>query len=107
MAMTGSAPGDSPLTFGVEEEFLLADTRSPAAAPRAAEVIADARPVLGPRVQGEFFASQLEIRTDPASTSAGLRAQLASGRQAVAAAAARHDCLLVASATALLTRHPL
>ncbi|MFD9597911.1 YbdK family carboxylate-amine ligase [Kitasatospora sp. NPDC059973] len=107
MAMTGSAPGDSPLTFGVEEEFLLADTRSRAAAPRAAEVIADVRPVLGQRVQGEFFASQLEIRTDPASTSADLRAQLAAGRQAVAAAAARHDCLLVASATALLTRHPL
>ncbi len=107
MSAPGSAGRRPPLTVGVEEEFLLVDARSRVTAPRAAEVVAATAAVLGDRVQGEFFATQLELRTDPRSTAAGIRGQLAEGRRVAAAAAAGSDCLLVASASALLTRHPL
>jgi carboxylate-amine ligase len=95
------------LQLGVEEEFLLADRDSRYSAPRAAEVIEDAARELGGRVQSEFFATQLEVRTEPHASSELLLAQLAAGRQAAARAAASAGCLLLASPTAILTRRPL
>ncbi|OKI25672.1 YbdK family carboxylate-amine ligase [Streptomyces sp. CB03911] len=95
-----------PLTLGIEEEFLLADRHSRLTAPRAEQVIADVGAALGPRVQNEFFATQVEVCTEPAATAADLRRQLVEGRQLTAAAALRADCLLVASASGILGRRP-
>jgi carboxylate-amine ligase len=95
------------LQIGIEEEFLLADSRSRYTIPRAADVVADAAAVLGDRVELEFFATQLEIRTEPHTVTADLRTQLVAGRLAAARSAARAGCLLVASPSAILTRHPL
>ncbi|MFL6113898.1 MAG: YbdK family carboxylate-amine ligase [Catenulispora sp.] len=98
---------DQVLTFGVEEEFLLADATTRYATPRAAEVLEKARVQLGEHAEHEFYATQVELTTVPCMTAEGLRATLARGRRIGAAAAAANGCLLVASASAVLTRHPL
>lgn len=98
---------DQVLSFGVEEEFLLADATTRFAAPRSAEVLEKARVQLGEHAQHEFYATQVELTTVPCMTAEGLRAALARARQIGAAAAAADGCLLVASASAVLTRHPL
>lgn len=97
------SPGPTPaatlevLQMGVEEEFLLADPASRFCVPRAADVVAEAARVLGDAVGCEFFATQLEVHTEPHRATAGLRAQLGHGRLASARAAARLGCLLIAS----------
>jgi carboxylate-amine ligase len=98
---------DQVLTFGVEEEFLLADTGTRFSAPRAADVIRKAAQELGDRVRSEFFATQLEVCTEPRLAAADLRADLAQARTVAGAAARRAGCLLTASGCAVLTRHPL
>ena len=101
-----SQHGD-PLLFGVEEEFLLADARSRHTVARAAEVIDEASKAVPDRVQPEFFATQLETRSEPTRSAQALRADLANIRQAVGDAAARSGCLLVACPTAVLGHRPL
>lgn len=95
------------LQIGVEEEFLLADRGSRYSVPRAAQVVEDAARELGDCVQNEFFATQLEVRTEPHASSERLLAQLAAGRRTTAQAAARAGCLLLASPAAVLTKRPL
>lgn len=105
----GEAVSDSALaaahdvpTFGVEEEFLLVDRVSRAPADTAPRVIDTARMSLGDQVTCELFTSQLELRTRPAATLGGLRADLARLRAEAGAAAARDGCLLVASGTVVV-----
>ncbi|MCP3820014.1 glutamate--cysteine ligase [Streptomyces sp. A3M-1-3] len=89
-------------TMGVEEEFLLVDSRSRAPVARAAQVIEAASRVLGDQVQAEFYRAQVEVCTLPTTSCADLRGQLA-GLRAIAAQAAREaDSLLIASGTAVV-----
>lgn len=94
------------LTVGVEEEFLLVDPLTRIAVPRATEVrkLADER--LGERVTHELYASQIESRTRPVQQAGELREDLVQGRRVLAEAATRSDCVLVASASAVLTSKP-
>ncbi|WP_030236145.1 carboxylate-amine ligase [Streptomyces sp. NRRL S-350] len=101
--MPGPSAQRNPLTFGVEEEFLLVDRHTRLPADRAPQVIADASTVLGDQVQAEFFPVQVEVCTRPAARLEELRADLVRLRSVVAAAAAEAGCLLVASGTPVLS----
>jgi len=105
--MAGSVRIDEVLTFGVEEEFVLADAASRIAVPRAREVLEKMARRLGPRAQQEFYASQVEICSEPQMSALELRADLAAARRIAVEAAASASCLLVASGTAVLTARPL
>lgn len=94
------------LTFGVEEEFLLADRDTRFTAARADEVIEDAARVLGDRVTTEFCSSQLETRSEAADTAGALYRDLSDTRRAAVAAAARAGSLLLASPCAVLSHRP-
>ncbi|MGW5848902.1 carboxylate-amine ligase [Streptomyces sp. NPDC055254] len=85
--------------MGVEEEFLLVDPRSRAPVGRGPRVVRAASGLLGARVQPEFFTSQVEVCSQPASSADALRADLARLRSVLGAAAADEGCLLVASGT--------
>ncbi|MEY9929731.1 carboxylate-amine ligase [Catenulispora sp. GP43] len=98
---------DEILSFGVEEEFVLADMSTRFTAPRAAEVLDKARPQLGEHAQREFYATQVEFTTEPCMSAEQLRSELVRARQIGAAASAAAGCLLVAAASAVLTRRPL
>lgn len=91
------------LTFGVEEEFLLADKESRFTSPRADQVIADARRELDGRVEAEFYLTQVEAHSEPCATAPELYRDLAHVRRVVRRAAARADCLLVASPCSILS----
>jgi carboxylate-amine ligase len=99
--------GRDRLTFGVEEEFLLADAGTRMAAARSDQVVAFAREKIGDQVASEFYLSQLEARSRPCGTADELREDLARCRRTAAGAAARAGCLLVASPCAILTSRPL
>lgn len=90
------------LTLGVEEEFLLADRVSRAPTSRAAGVIASSVPLLGSRVEAEFYTAQVETHTDPEQDLMSLRRQLRRMRHVLAQAATAHDCLLVAVGTPVI-----
>ncbi|MBR7836368.1 YbdK family carboxylate-amine ligase [Actinospica durhamensis] len=104
--MTTRTFTQDPLTFGVEEEFLLADRDSRFTAARADEVIADVGRVLGERVTAEFCTSQLETRSEACHTAAELYRDLAHARRTAVDAAGRASSLLVASPCAVLTHRP-
>ncbi|WP_455351706.1 carboxylate-amine ligase [Streptomyces sp. SYSU K217416] len=89
-------------TIGVEEEFLLVDSRSRAPVARADQVIEAASRVLGDQVQTEFYRGQVEVCTRPTASCADLRGQLAGLRATAARAAEDADCLLIASGTAVV-----
>lgn len=96
------------LRFGVEEEYLLVDAESRMTVPRAPAVLADAARTLGERAQAEFCATEIEGCTPPLWSSTELRTALLEIREAMASAAARAGCLMVASGTAVLpSPHPL
>jgi glutamate---cysteine ligase / carboxylate-amine ligase len=94
------------LTIGVEEEFILADAVTRIAVPRAPDVRKLAAECLGERVAHELYATQIESHTQPRRRADELRADLLEGRRVLSEAAARSDCLLVASASAVLTSKP-
>ncbi|MFD9377861.1 YbdK family carboxylate-amine ligase [Streptomyces sp. NPDC059999] len=95
------------LTVGVEEEFLLVDRASRTPVGRAPGVIAAVAPSVGDRVERELYSAQVEVHTDPATDVAKLRTQLEWLRREVAAAAATHDCLLLAVGTPVIPpKHP-
>ncbi|WP_035844786.1 carboxylate-amine ligase [Kitasatospora azatica] len=99
---------DEPLRFGAEEEYLLVDPVTGTTAPRAPQVLADAARELGERAQAEFYRTQVEACTRPVWTAEALREELLTVRTALAAAATRAGCRLVATGTAVLpSRHPL
>jgi carboxylate-amine ligase len=95
------------LSFGVEEEFLLADAGTRYSAPRAAEVLDKARLYVGDHAEREFYSTQVEFTTEPHVTAEALRAELERNRQVGATAAAAAGCLLVPAASALLSHRPL
>jgi len=99
--------GRTSLTFGVEEEFLLADKHSRFAAARSDQVISDARRELGDRVSAEFYLTQIETQSEPHSKAAELYRDLSRVRRIAGRAAARADCLLVASPCAVLSHRPV
>jgi carboxylate-amine ligase len=57
IAMAAPVRIEQVLTFGVEEEFVLADTVSRITVPRAPEVLEKIARQLGPRAQREFYTS--------------------------------------------------
>ena len=98
---------DQVLTFGVEEEFTLADAVDRVTVPRGREVVEKMRPRLGERAQKEFYASQVEICSEPHTNAAELRADLSQARSIAAGAARAARCLLVGSGAGVLTGRPL
>lgn len=84
------------------------DPRTRATVPRAASVLREARRLLGDRAQCEFYATQVEGCTPPVRTAGELRDELVAVRTVLASAAAREDCLLIASGSPVLpSAHPL
>ncbi|GAA2015584.1 glutamate--cysteine ligase [Catenulispora yoronensis] len=94
------------LTVGVEEEFLLVDPTTRSTVPRCPEVLKVGADRLGDRVSSELYETQIEAHTRPMAEALELRADLAEGRRVLAEAAARNDCLIVASGSAVLTGKP-
>ena len=88
--------------FGVEEEFLVVDPASRAAAPLAAAVVERAAPLLGGRVGGEITELQLETRTDPCDTADRLHEQIAESRRIAAQAAAQVGAAVIASGSPVI-----
>ena len=98
--------GSEILTMGVEEEFVLADGRTPATVPRAARVLARIGDHLGDHAQPEFYRTQVETSTTPCRTGQQTRQELALARRMLSDAAADVDARLVASATAVTGAAP-
>jgi carboxylate-amine ligase len=97
-------PRGTPLTPGVEEEFLLVDHTTGVAVPCAPAVVQRAAATLGAhRVQAELFPTQIEIASAPCTTLAELRADLGLLRRRVADEAGAAGCLPMACGTAV---HP-
>src|SRR2546429_3449687 len=90
-----------PVTFGVEEEFLLADRESLRLVPAAADVLAALPPELGPLVKYEARATQVETATPVCDTLGELAESLATLRAAITKAAATVGCTPIAAGTAI------
>src|SRR4051794_21736710 len=86
----------SPLTVGVEEEFLLLDPRTARNAPVAARAIAALPAGVRGQSRPEFRRSMLEMVTGVCTDLADLRRQLAAHRRAAAGAAAAVGARLAA-----------
>ncbi|MCP2169476.1 carboxylate-amine ligase [Goodfellowiella coeruleoviolacea] len=94
------------MTVGVEEEFLLVDTRSRELAAVAAQVLADAAGIL-PELREEIVQFQVETASPVCHTLADLREHLLRSRTALAEIAQRHGVRPVATGTPVLGRaHP-
>jgi carboxylate-amine ligase len=89
-------------SFGVEEELFLIDPASRTPQPAAGSVVARAAPQLGDLISGEFFQTQLEIKTPPCGDAGQLRVELANLRTGAAATAAEEGLRLCASGTPVL-----
>lgn len=81
----------TPLTIGVEEEFLLVDADTLRVVPAAPLVLATVAG-LPEQVHAEGTRYQVEISTPVADSAATLRAELATLRRTLAAAAREHGC---------------
>ncbi|MBH1936063.1 glutamate--cysteine ligase [Streptomyces sp. AV19] len=86
-------------TFGVEEEFFLADEGTRATVARAADVIKRAHDRLGDRIGAELFTTTVETRTRPVGTLDEMRQELRRLREGLAVAAEEGGCRVVASGT--------
>ncbi|MGI5145368.1 carboxylate-amine ligase [Plantactinospora sp. CA-294935] len=91
--------GPDPLTVGVEEEFLLVDPATGAAAPAVEAVMAEVPDELRGQVQHEFQTSQIEIGTPPGLELSALRHSLGLLRTGLADAAEAAGVRLVAVGT--------
>ncbi|MGX7670154.1 carboxylate-amine ligase [Plantactinospora sp. DSM 117369] len=91
--------GPDPLTVGVEEEFLLVDPVTGAAAPAVEAVLAEVPDELRGQVQHEFQTSQIEIGTPPGLELSALRHSLGLLRTGLADAAEAAGVRLVAVGT--------
>ncbi|WP_169949708.1 glutamate--cysteine ligase [Microbispora sp. H11081] len=100
---TGQAPFDParPL-MGVEEEYVVVDPVTRAAAPHAGAVVQRAAGALGGRTNLEITLYQVEAKTGPHARAAGLEEDLRRMREAVAAAAREEGLAVVASGTPVL-----
>ncbi|AXB42401.1 carboxylate-amine ligase [Amycolatopsis albispora] len=84
------------VTMGVEEEFLLADAGTGAAAPVAEEVL---RAASNDVVRRELRPTQIEVATGVCHTAGALAAELSAGRELVAKAAATAGAVPLATGT--------
>jgi glutamate---cysteine ligase / carboxylate-amine ligase len=91
-----------PLTFGVEEEFLLVDAESFRLRPAARAVTAALPPDVAPFVRYETRATQIELATPVLTRLGELPESLAFLRAALDSAAREHGCRLLASGTGIL-----
>lgn len=91
---------DGPYTFGVEEEFFLANARNAQIAKRVSPAFQrDCRARLGARVGTELLQSQVEINTPICTTSAEVDQQLRMMRTRVIETADQHSLAVVAAGT--------
>ncbi len=93
------------MTVGVEEEFLLVDSRTRRTVPRAAAVLAHApmrQLPIGATLQRELQSCQVELATGVCTNLAVLRQQLLAGRQLLGVAARRENAVLISSGTPVL-----
>lgn len=88
--------------MGVEEEYVVVDPVTRAAAPRASAVVSRAAGALGDRTSTEITRFQVEAKTDPHARAAGLEEQVRRMREAMAAAAREEGLAVVASGTPVL-----
>ncbi|MGO4456160.1 glutamate--cysteine ligase [Streptomyces sp. M-16] len=86
----------TPLTVGVEEEFLLVDAHTLRVVPAAPLVLTTAAG-LPQQVHAEGTRYQVELATPVAESAAALRADLAGLRRTLAEAARAHGCRLLAA----------
>ncbi|MFE9843227.1 carboxylate-amine ligase [Streptomyces goshikiensis] len=93
---TSTTTGTVPLTVGVEEEFLLVDTRTLRVVP-AAPLVLDTAAGLPHELHPEGTRYQVEISTPVAHSAVTLRAELAALRRTLARAARAHGCRLLAA----------
>ncbi|AYV27619.1 glutamate--cysteine ligase [Streptomyces sp. CJ_13] len=93
---TSTTTGTGPLTVGVEEEFLLIDTRTLRVVP-AAPLVLDTAAGLPHELHPEGTRYQVEISTPVAHSAVTLRAELAALRRTLARAARAHGCRLLAA----------
>jgi carboxylate-amine ligase len=91
---------DSPLSIGIEEEYLLVDleTRDLSRDPPEAFMRA-CRELLGEQVTPEFLRCQIEVGTKVCRTVAEARAELAFLRRSIAGEARKHGLGLMAAST--------
>jgi len=97
--MTETAAG-TPLTVGVEEEFLLVDRTGGHVVPAVDDVLAELAPQLRELVQYEYLTSQIEIGSAPVAGLDALGRSLTALRGALADAADRAGVRLLAIGTA-------
>ncbi|MEE4419125.1 MULTISPECIES: glutamate--cysteine ligase [Streptomyces] len=98
-----AAAAASPLTLGVEEEYLLVDPVTREVSPQAQKVVAQASSAgLGDRVGTELTCYQVEARTEPHTVVRELGEQIRSMRAVVADAAGRQGLRLVSSGAPVL-----
>lgn len=96
-------------TVGVEEELLLVDPQTRAAAQRSPQVLkyaAEHGVAAHDQLDHELFRHQVETRTRPAVDLADLRRDLVAGRRAAAAAAAGAELLTAATGAVPLAGEP-
>lgn len=86
-------------TFGVEEEFLLADPATGRTVPAATEVLKAAQELPGAALHPELQQTQVETATPPCATLDELEGHLQRGRTRLAAAARSCGAWLVPSGT--------
>ncbi|WKD37640.1 YbdK family carboxylate-amine ligase [Streptomyces xanthophaeus] len=98
-ARTALPQGRHGPTVGVEEEFVLVDRLTGRPAARGPHVVRAASAVLGEQVQAEFFSSQVEVCTRPATVLTEVRSELSLLRKVLGEVAAGEGCLLVATGT--------
>ena len=92
--------GDGPYTFGVEEEFFLADQRTARIVKRApAGFLADCQARLGAQVGYEMLQSQIETRSAVCQSCEELDADLRRLRLGLIESAGRHRLAIVAAGT--------
>lgn len=95
-------PSLPPVTVGVEEEYLVVDPVSRELSAEAGKVVEEAAAELGDRVTTELTAYQIEVRTRPHRTLAGLAEDVRSLRASVARAAARLGLRIISSGSPVL-----
>lgn len=98
----GYVPHQEGVTLGVEEEFLLVDQRSLRAVACADAVLREVPAALAPYVRRELLDTQVELATPVCTDLDELQVHLITLRLALAAAAERAGCRLVASGASIL-----
>ncbi|MYR58349.1 YbdK family carboxylate-amine ligase [Streptomyces sp. SID625] len=87
----------TPLTVGVEEEFLLVDPLTRAVSPQGPQVAAAAAGQLGPRVGTELTRYQVEGRTEPHTCLSEAAEEVRATRAVLARTAADHGLRIASS----------